>query len=315
MKAPWEWQEEDLLGLVSAGTQESIDLEYKRCAALGKTDGKKAEVSKDVSAFANSAGGTIVYGIIEDGHVPTALDRGYDPQVISKEWLEQVIHSRIHRRVDGIRIKQVQLTTHAPGRVAYVVHIPQSLRAPHQASDKRFYKRANFQSVPMEEYEIRDIANRSEGAYLNVTIALGEGDKARLVFAGENSHSEPVDLKAQVSNESTMPAEYAIFLVLIDSRLRVFDQGDLQDTGHATVSHTECQALQSNWSPNRKMPIWRGLELPLTNAPIKIGIPREPEDCHFFIAWQAHSPKMAFKQGVLLLVRHRMELRLQTLES
>ena len=95
--------------LVEQATQESIDLEYKGCGALGRIEARKNEVSKDVSAFANSGGGTIVYGILENGHVPTGLDRGFDPQDISKEWLEQVINSRIHRRIDGVRIKQVNL--------------------------------------------------------------------------------------------------------------------------------------------------------------------------------------------------------------
>jgi len=136
MKPPWEWEEDNLLDLIKAGIQESIDLDYKRSAALGNTDGKKNEISKDVSAFANSAGGTIVYGMIENKHVPTELDSGYDPKEISKEWLEQVINSRIQRRIDGVRVKQINLRTQSPGRVVYSVHIPQSLRAPHQAADK-----------------------------------------------------------------------------------------------------------------------------------------------------------------------------------
>lgn len=314
MKPPWEWEEEDLLALISAGTQESIDLDYKRCAALDTTDGKKNEISKDVSAFANSAGGTIIYGIIEDGHVPTSLDEGYDPQQISKEWLEQVISSRVQRRIDGIRIKQVHLAQHAPGRVAYVVYIPQSVRAPHQASNKKFYKRGNFESVPMEEYEIRDIANRSDMPSLDVTVALAEGDEAHLVFVGDDTHSAPIGLKVQVANESTTPAEYAIFIVLVDSRLCVYEKGDLSDTGPATVCHMECHGLQSNWSPNRKMPIWRGLMLPLTSRPIEIGIPRESEEGSFVVAWQAHSPRMASRQGGVLLVRDGMVVRLQALE-
>src|SRR5947209_7915064 len=104
MKQPWEWNEDDLLALIANGTKESIELEYKECNALDQTDGKKNEVSKDISAFANSAGGTILYGMKENGHVPVQLDAGYDPMVISKEWLEQVINSRIQRRIDGIKI-------------------------------------------------------------------------------------------------------------------------------------------------------------------------------------------------------------------
>ena len=69
-----------------------------------------SEISKDVSAFANSAGGTLVYGMIEDRHVPTAIDNGFNPSEITMEWLEQVINSRIHRRIDGVRINQIELS-------------------------------------------------------------------------------------------------------------------------------------------------------------------------------------------------------------
>lgn len=173
MKQPWEWDENDLLMLINTGVKESIELDYKRCDSLGKSDGKKAEISKDISALANSAGGTIIYGMVEDGHVPTKIDEGYDLSVISKEWLEQIINSNIHRRIDGIRINQIELTT---GKVVYAVYVPQSSHAPHQAVDKRFYKRFNFESKPMEEYEIRDVSRRSDSPDLNLTFEVAVKD-------------------------------------------------------------------------------------------------------------------------------------------
>jgi hypothetical protein len=120
---PWEWEEADLEQLIAVGRQEAIDLDYKASDALQKTEGKKTEISKDVSAFANSAGGTLVYGIREDKHVPVEIDGGCDPKEITKEWLEQVINSNIQRRIDGVPVKQVALTRNQPGRVAYVVYV------------------------------------------------------------------------------------------------------------------------------------------------------------------------------------------------
>ena len=108
MKEPWEWDEADVLRLISDQVQESLTLDYKECDALQKTEGKKNEISKDVSAFANYAGGVLVYGVRENGHVPTAIDVGYDPNDTGKEWLDQVINSRIQRRLDGVRINQIQ---------------------------------------------------------------------------------------------------------------------------------------------------------------------------------------------------------------
>jgi hypothetical protein len=124
---------------------------------------KKNEISKDVSAFANSEGGDIVYGVSELGRPPSRfgdIDSGIDASVITPEWLEQVINSRVQRRIDNIRIKPITLRRTRPGRYAYIVHIPASTNAPHQATDKKYYKRFNFHSVPMEDYEVRDVRNR-----------------------------------------------------------------------------------------------------------------------------------------------------------
>lgn len=191
MKEPWEWDEDDLLWLITSKEQESLQLEYKDSAALDRKDNKKkAELSKDVSAMANSAGGTIVYGIPEDAdHLPTALDGHCDPNEIPKEWLEQIINSTIQRRIDDIRINQVRLNKTHPGKVAYVIQIPQSRRAPHQAPDKKFYRRFNFQAVPMEEYEIRDVARRNEAPALEFIIRRIDDDRLVISLANRGNVS------------------------------------------------------------------------------------------------------------------------------
>ena len=79
----------DINNLIIAQVQESLHLDYKGSDAI---DGnKKIEISKDVSAFANSDGGAIVYGITEVGHLPVAIDAGVDHKKFSREWIEQVI--------------------------------------------------------------------------------------------------------------------------------------------------------------------------------------------------------------------------------
>jgi hypothetical protein len=158
MKEPWEWVEDDILSLIRNKVREGTTLEYKACAALGDTEGIKKEISKDVSAFANSAGGTLIYGVTENkDHEPESIDGGYDPREISGEWLEQVINSNIQRRIDGIKINTVNLPATHPGKVLYVIYIPESNLAPHMAADDRFYKRFNFQRLSMKEHEVRNL--------------------------------------------------------------------------------------------------------------------------------------------------------------
>lgn len=162
MKEPSEWREDDLHELIADQHEENVRLDYKASLALGKTEGQKAEISKDVSAFANSIGGTILYGMDEDPTPPNCATRlsPLNPTEISKEWLEHVINSRIQPRISGIRIHPIELRKSNPGLYAYAVVIPEGTTA-HQASDKRYYKRFNFESVPMEDYEIRQTMNRA----------------------------------------------------------------------------------------------------------------------------------------------------------
>lgn len=134
-----DWKEADLHRLIADAVLESIGLDYKAAAALATQDGVKRGIAKDVSAFANSAGGVLVYGMTEDGHRPTAIDP-VNLNPFSKEWLENVIISNVQPRIDGLHINPVQLTGANAGRVVYVVTIPQSFTA-HQAPDHRYYKR------------------------------------------------------------------------------------------------------------------------------------------------------------------------------
>lgn len=151
--------EADLQTFVDDKVQESSRLDYKESLALKKADKEKREIGKDVAALATAEGGMLIYGIAENPvtHEAERIDGGSDPKGISKEWLEQVIDSNVSPRIEGLRITSIELTTSSPGMFAYVVHIPSSDRAPHMASDHRYYMRQNFQSVPMEDYQVRDV--------------------------------------------------------------------------------------------------------------------------------------------------------------
>lgn len=165
-------KESDLQELISLGVQESTSIEYKRCAALQNTEVSKNELSKDISAFANAAGGSIIYGMVEENNLPIALDIGFEAQgPIRREWLDQVIASRIQPRIDGLVIRPIPLLGVNAGRNAFVIDIPQSHTA-HQAADKRYHKRHNFTVAAMEDYEIRDVLNRAKSPLVTPTFRV-----------------------------------------------------------------------------------------------------------------------------------------------
>ncbi len=165
------WTKERLEQLVTDGQEEGLALEYKGAGSLQKTEGKKAEITKDVSAFANSSGGILIYGIAEfddraKRHLPECIDP-IDRREFTKEWLEQVIQS-IQPRIDGVMVHPVTVDEESNSG-CYVVEIQQSHTA-HQARDHVYYKRHNFNVLPMEDYEVRDVMNRRQNPKLTASI-------------------------------------------------------------------------------------------------------------------------------------------------
>jgi hypothetical protein len=75
---------DDLEKLIAGAVEESLTLDYKASDALGTDDRKRNELCKDVTSFANAAGGQIVYGIVEDKHIPTGVDDGADKSITKR---------------------------------------------------------------------------------------------------------------------------------------------------------------------------------------------------------------------------------------
>lgn len=166
------WTEEKINQYITDKIEESLYLDYKAAGSLINTEGKKNDISKDVSAFANSDGGTIIYGIkeykSETKYLPEKIDP-IDRSQFTKETLEQIINSRISPRIQGIVITPVTIGESKNNQVVYVVDIPKGNTA-HQASDKKYYRRYNFESIPMEDWEIKDIINRQNKAIIDITF-------------------------------------------------------------------------------------------------------------------------------------------------
>jgi len=157
------WNLEKIQQYIDDGIEENIHLDYKGAGSISKKKDKKTEISKDVSAFANSDGGVIIYGVkefddLKKNHLPEMIDP-IDGKEYSKEWLEQIINSTISPKIHNIIITPIQIGEKENNQVVYVVEIPKSNTA-HQMNDKRYYRRYNFQSIAMEDWEIKDIINR-----------------------------------------------------------------------------------------------------------------------------------------------------------
>lgn len=313
MKEPWEWTEEDLVRHVADGVQESLTLDYKQSAALEpRKPTRKADLSKDVSSFANSAGGTLVYGVVEKNHLPTHIDKGLDPYGVTREWLEQVINSTIQRRVPGVRINQVQLHAGSPGRVAYVVHVPQSQDAPHMASDHRYYKRFNYESAPMEDYEVRDVSNRSDGPELYLDVQLVDGKEILLVPSENSERSEDFKVRLSIANRASQVAEHRILRTFTDSRLGASAGGKEAMVAIGDLRLT-CRHWSQNQSPLNSMPIWEGV--PFMVKELILSVPTVDADADYLLIWQVDAPKMTTTEGYAVIRARQRKLAIENIEE
>jgi hypothetical protein len=149
------FSEETINNIITSSLEESINIEFKSAEALSNSNSVKKEISKDISAFANSDGGLIFYGINEENHIANSVSH-INGNIFTKEWLENIIISNIQPKIIDLKILPIRFDSDI-SKTVYVVKIPNSNSLPHINGDKKYYRRFNFQSVPMEEYEIRNL--------------------------------------------------------------------------------------------------------------------------------------------------------------
>jgi hypothetical protein len=133
------------------------------------------ELAKHLSAFANTGGGQILYGLSKNGIV----DHGGVSRVMkggqsTREWLENAIPELTDCEIEGVTVLEIPPKPHnsalADGKAIYVVHVPHSERAPHQsAADMLYYVRLGGKSQAASHRLIEDIRNRVKHPDVSVT--------------------------------------------------------------------------------------------------------------------------------------------------
>ena len=288
-----DWDESTLQSLIRNQLQEGIHLDYKRSPALDNTEPNKNEISRDVSSFANSDGGIIIYGMEETGHVPTRIDGGI-PVEGKREWLEQVINSRIHPKIDGLRIRQIDLTSN-PGHAVFVIQIPIGFTA-HQAHDLRYYRRHNFQTIPMHDYEVKMVMNRFKEPNLRLNFEIGEKKEDSIMLI----------VHAKNVGKTTAPAAH--FRLLIPPKLSSHTEGIEWKKADRTLFYAGnvVEMLYFNWGGPTKLPFFPELMLSLSAPSIRDKIWIKPLSSYgTIVSWpiyyEIYATDMKPKKGKALL--------------
>lgn len=140
----------DIQELLDNQITESDILDYKK-ELLEDND-----LLRHVSAFANTRGGYILFGVEESGKGghPLTID-GISPSTINKERIEQIILANI---VPRLSIKLISIENKKTKNQILILYIPDSSYKPHYNNrNNKFYKRFEFESTHMTEQEISDL--------------------------------------------------------------------------------------------------------------------------------------------------------------
>ncbi len=157
------WTEGDLDSLIP----QELDFQEFKGSGWLDVDGSVSghfliNYSKQLSAFANAGGGTLFIGIDDRGQIDggVQIDMKHGGM---RSWLEDVTPGAVDPPLGTFNVFEVTGDSGriGPGRAVYVVEIPASEQAPHQAMDHRYYLRIAGKSRPMSHLHVRDVLRRT----------------------------------------------------------------------------------------------------------------------------------------------------------
>jgi hypothetical protein len=144
----------DFTNLIANGVSEGRTIEYKR-ELPGASDADKREFLADVSSFANSGGGDLVFGMEEDKGVPVKVvgfqSGDQDSEILR---LESIMNSGLDPRIRcALRIIDC-----GEGRKVLIIRVERSWSGPHRVIFKghdKFYARHSAGKYALDVNELR----------------------------------------------------------------------------------------------------------------------------------------------------------------
>jgi hypothetical protein len=153
---------DDILGLVEAGVPEGKEVDYKQNMPANDNDGKK-EFLADVSSFANTTGGYLIFGVREKNLIPIDVcGLPITNPDVEIQRLENMIRDGIDPRIPSVATRAVPL---GASKYVVLIHIPKSFLQPHVVRFQnhwRFYARHSAGKYPLDVDEVRSAFLLSE---------------------------------------------------------------------------------------------------------------------------------------------------------
>ena len=156
-KALDDIQENDLQELIAnpVAEPERKILDYKRDLPIFNDKGRR-EFLADVSSFANTIGGYLLFGVDEDAGMPIALPgvQVEDVDALKQSW-DNLLLQGLSPRLPHLETKEIKLSS---GKWVFILQIPRSWQLPHRViidGHGHFYAQCSTGKYRMDVQELR----------------------------------------------------------------------------------------------------------------------------------------------------------------
>src|SRR6185436_1830684 len=188
--------------------KEGYHLDYK--GEIAHPDKAKKELSKDISAFANTGGGYLIIGVDKNYKI-VGIDQLIQNKSID-ECLNQILSSNIEPPVFYHDPKIIDIPNNP--KIIVIIHVPESTKKPHMVTDSNYHIRINDSSKPANHNQIRDMydfsKNRTDEFY-NYLKKRNLDDENNENF-GLNKNS--VKLFSHIPNQTNRPKPFVLFSLI-----------------------------------------------------------------------------------------------------
>jgi Predicted transcriptional regulator containing an HTH domain and an uncharacterized domain shared with the mammalian protein Schlafen len=143
----------DIVALKEEEIQEGKKIDYKLEIDL-KKPGERKEFCADVTSFANTVGGQLIYGVKEEkGIISDFPGLEVDDKDKMKLRIESTLRDTVEPRIIGTQMDFFDI----PGsnRTILIIEIPQSYSGPHMVSGQKFYGRNAAGKYALEYLEVK----------------------------------------------------------------------------------------------------------------------------------------------------------------
>lgn len=220
-------------------TPETVELEFKAKADLqrpGLTTDDRRNLGRTLSAFANSAGGLLIFGadartkvegvdcLSELTPIPNIARFATEARVLSGQYLMP--------RHPGIA--QATIPTDEGDDAGYLaIYVERSERRPHMSmapEDRRYHKRAGDSTFVMEHYDVEDAFNRISAPSISFEARIDE-----VRHGMGDSFNIFVSLALRNTGESLVRHPY---IAITGSNGTVYGQGGYEASKYPRWKHT-----------------------------------------------------------------------------